>query len=169
MWTLFSVLFLHGCLDKEKGYALLDYKSDWHYRKSGTARLQSPKITDPVCIKFFFRLHGNEAGMLKIETYNIITGKSRTIFDRYGNHGVTWQTGQLYINITGDYKVCNSACSSTFVLAFFFCLLISFYFTSFLPSFKVFVFILAFIFLFPLLSPFFIITLSLFPHSLDIY
>ena len=63
---------------------------------------------------FFFHLYGNETGLLYIETQQ--GNKNPTlIFRRYGNHGMTWQRAQVYINISGEYKV---TCTSTFILKF---------------------------------------------------
>ena len=66
-------------------------------------------------MKFFFHLHGNDTGKLTISK----TENKMTFFNRYGDHGPMWQRGQLYINVTGNYKV-----SQTIFLRFsifFFC------------------------------------------------
>jgi hypothetical protein len=53
---------------------------------------------------FFFYLLGNNTGFLNIQTKQ--EGKDpELILSRYGNHGMTWQRVQVYINITGEYQV----------------------------------------------------------------
>ena len=53
---------------------------------------------------FYFHLYGNRTGVFDVETKQG-SEKSKSIFRRYGNHGMTWQRAQVYINITGEYKV----------------------------------------------------------------
>ena len=54
---------------------------------------------------FFFYLNGNHTGILNIETELYGNKRSELIFSRCGNHGMTWQRAQVYINITVSFKV----------------------------------------------------------------
>ena len=55
-------------------------------------------------MEFYFHLYGNHTGVFDVETKQG-SEKSKSIFRRYGNYGMTWQRAQVYINITGEYKV----------------------------------------------------------------
>ena len=81
------------------GYVVIDSNSTY-YIKDAEAKIRSHLITGPVCMKFYFYLHGNETGSLTIETITEANNKE-IVFHRYGNHGHRWTYGQVYLSF-GD-------------------------------------------------------------------
>jgi hypothetical protein len=71
----------------EPGYAWLDYLDPYNYFENQRGQLESPLITGPRCMTFYFYIHGNRTGFLNIETKQGIKD-SQLIFSRYGNHGI---------------------------------------------------------------------------------
>ena len=93
-------------IGSKPGYAWLDYLDDNNFIEDTRGRMQSPLITGPRCMTFYFHLYGNKTGFFDIETKLLRSGSTpKLIFRRYGNHGMTWQRAQVYINITEDYRV----------------------------------------------------------------
>ena len=95
------MLFLSG---SKTGYAWLDYDDTHNYIEKQQGQLESPIINGSRCMTFYFYLHGNYSGMLNIEAKEG-SKDPKLIFSRYGDHGMTWQRAQVYVNITGEYQV----------------------------------------------------------------
>ncbi|XP_046856048.1 uncharacterized protein LOC124449142 [Xenia sp. Carnegie-2017] len=63
-------------------------------------------IRGPVCMKFFFYLHGRETGFLEILKKRQ-SSSAKVIWSRYGNHGRKWNLGQVFIDfsLNIEYKI----------------------------------------------------------------
>ncbi|XP_028397237.1 uncharacterized protein LOC114521050 [Dendronephthya gigantea] len=78
-----------------------------HSRWFEMAKLYSPNITGPVCMKFYFYLYQTNNGFLKIRTVRAGSTYEQTVFSRYGNHSDKWNLAQIYLSFspTDVYKV----------------------------------------------------------------
>ena len=75
--------------------------------KGEEAKLYSDEIVGPVCMRFYFYLHGNETGYLRIGTKKQKLSYEHVVFNHYGNHGHKWNLAQIYLDFspTDVYQV----------------------------------------------------------------
>ena len=79
------------------GFAIIKPKK-YVFRKK--AKLYSNFITGPVCMRFYFYLHGKKTGQIKILTKRKNSKSEITMFKQYGNHGHHWNFAQVFLDFS---------------------------------------------------------------------
>ncbi|XP_048584181.1 MAM and LDL-receptor class A domain-containing protein 1 isoform X2 [Nematostella vectensis] len=73
-------------------------------RQGSTARLATPLIPGPRCLKFFFYQYGI-AGMGRLRVYVVTNGNQRLAMSLEGSQGNQWKAATIQIDETVPYKV----------------------------------------------------------------
>ena len=90
-------VYLFLKIGKGDGFAIIKAKK-YVFRK--IAKLYSNFIAGPVCMRFYFYLHGKKTGQIKILTKRKNSKSEITMFKQFGNHGHHWNFAQVFLDFS---------------------------------------------------------------------
>lgn len=105
-------LFLHWCENvihtgAGDAFAFLKHTGRKNFFTGKRAKLESPSLTGPICMKFYFYIYGKDNGYLRISTKLHTSSEEKEKTKIVGSYGRKWILGQTFLPFapTETYQV----------------------------------------------------------------
>lgn len=91
-------------------FAFVKHTGRYNFFKGRRAKLVTPFLAGPLCMKFYFYIYGENNGYLRISTQLNTSYQEERVLQIFGSYGQKWNFGQIFLHFspTDVYQVRNN-------------------------------------------------------------